>query len=323
MDLACRRTAAVQAALIAGGATGDQILVRNVGEENAGPEAAWCRVDAQVGTQEMQNSGLHETGYMLGSDDEYLQSGAPAGTAVAADYDAMIQAQTGDVVTRGRNADAMSLGSTVRQWNYAAFLEALEKMTGEKGLGRSEPWSSGHRAPAPHRGAPGWGGAGREPAEPRPRDRRRPAPRAPRRRAASALRARHGRAVPDRRQRPLPGHAAGWLRAARAAALEVRARPAGAKSSDGLGQLRRALDEAGFFSLPGRIDSGDCVSDGVDPQQRPQGPQADDRVLHARNGGREATVEGEGDFGAPCTLAELEPIYRALDLEALGDWQNE
>ena len=36
-----------------------------------------------------------------------------------------------------------------------------------------------------------------------------------------------------------------------------------------------------------------------------------------------ATVEGKGDFGAPCTLAQLEPIYRALDLEALGDWQNE
>jgi hypothetical protein len=131
MDLARRRSAAVQAALIAGGATADQILVRNVGEENAGPEAEWCRVDAQVGTREMQNPGLHETGHMLGSDDEYPQTGAPAGTAVAADYDAMIQAQTGDVVTRGRNADAMSLGSTVRRWNYAAFLEALEKMTGE------------------------------------------------------------------------------------------------------------------------------------------------------------------------------------------------
>lgn len=131
MDLARARTAAVRAALIAGGATPEQILVRNVGEEGAGPEAAWCRVDAQVGTHEMQNPGLHETGHMLGSDDEYPQTGAPAGTAVAADYDAMIQAQTGDVVTRGRSADAMSVGSTVRRWNYAAFLEALEKMTGE------------------------------------------------------------------------------------------------------------------------------------------------------------------------------------------------
>lgn len=131
MDLARQRTAAVRAALIAGGAAADQILVRNVGEENAGPELDWCRVDAQVGTQEMQNPGLHETGHMLGSDDEYPQTGAGAGTAVAADYDAMIQSQTGDVVLRGRNSDAMSLGSTVRRWNYAAFTEALERMTGE------------------------------------------------------------------------------------------------------------------------------------------------------------------------------------------------
>jgi outer membrane protein OmpA-like peptidoglycan-associated protein len=132
MDLARQRTAAVQAALIAGGATADQVLVRNVGEEGAAADDSWCRVDAQVGTQQMQNPGLHETGHMLGSDDEYPQTGAGAGTPVAAAYDAMIQAQTGDVITRARNADAMSVGSTVRRWNYASFLEALEKMTGEK-----------------------------------------------------------------------------------------------------------------------------------------------------------------------------------------------
>ena len=132
MDLARQRTAAVQTALLAGGCAADQVLVRNVGEEGAGAGDEWCRVDAQVGTQQMQNPGLHETGHMLGSDDEYPQTGAPAGTAVAASYDAMIQAQTGDVVTRARNSDAMSLGSTVRRWNYASFLEALEKMTGEK-----------------------------------------------------------------------------------------------------------------------------------------------------------------------------------------------
>ena len=46
-------------------------------------------------------------------------------------------------------------------------------------------------------------------------------------------------------------------------------------------------------------------------------------VVSARDGSQAATVEGRGDFAAPCTLAELEPIYRALDLEALGDWQVE
>lgn len=131
MDLARARTAAARTALIAGGLTADQVLVRNVGEQGATAGVEWCRVDAQVGTQEMQNPALHETGHMLGSSDEYPETGAAAGTAVAADYDAMIQAQTGDIVTRGRNADAMSVGSTVRRWNYAAFVETLEEITGE------------------------------------------------------------------------------------------------------------------------------------------------------------------------------------------------
>jgi hypothetical protein len=129
MDLARARTASVSAALIAGGASADQILVRNVGEENAGPEVDWCRVDAQVGTQQTQDPALHETGHMLGSDDEYTTTGTPAGTAMPAKYDAMIKAQTGDTITAGDTADAMSLGSTVRRWNYASFMEALEKMT--------------------------------------------------------------------------------------------------------------------------------------------------------------------------------------------------
>jgi hypothetical protein len=41
----------------------------------------------------------------------------------------MVRAQTGDVLTRGSTSDAMSVGSTVRKWNYASFMEALEKMT--------------------------------------------------------------------------------------------------------------------------------------------------------------------------------------------------
>jgi hypothetical protein len=37
------------------------------------------------------------------------------------------------VITRGRTSDAMSVGSTVRRWNYASFMEALEKMTDTTG----------------------------------------------------------------------------------------------------------------------------------------------------------------------------------------------
>jgi hypothetical protein len=94
-------------------------------------------------------------------------------------------------------------------------------------------------------------------------------------------------------------------------------------SADGLARLRKALDEAGFFSLPERIETGDCVSDGVVIRNSGRKVLKRTVVFSARDGGREATVAGKGDFGAPCTLAELEPVYRALDLEALGDWQNE
>jgi hypothetical protein len=92
-------------------------------------------------------------------------------------------------------------------------------------------------------------------------------------------------------------------------------------SSQGLARLRAALEEAAFFTLPERIESADCVPDGT--VIRNSGRKVERRPLFvsARLGERTATVEGNGDFAAPCTLAALEPIYRALDLEALGDWQ--
>lgn len=94
-------------------------------------------------------------------------------------------------------------------------------------------------------------------------------------------------------------------------------------SEQGLGRLRKALDSVGFFSLPAQIATGDCVPDNTVIRNSGRKVLRRTVVISARDGEREATVEGKGDFGAPCTLAELEPIYRALDLEALGDWQNE
>jgi hypothetical protein len=94
-------------------------------------------------------------------------------------------------------------------------------------------------------------------------------------------------------------------------------------SADGLRRLREALEKAHFFSLPERIETGDCVSDDVVIRNSGRKVLRRTVVFTAREGDRVATVEGKGDFAAPCTLAELEPVYRALDLEALGDWQNE
>jgi hypothetical protein len=94
-------------------------------------------------------------------------------------------------------------------------------------------------------------------------------------------------------------------------------------SKDGLQRLRDALEKAHFFSLPPQIETGDCVTDGTVIRNSGRKVLRRTVVFSAREGERVATVEGKGDFAAPCTLAELEPVYRALDLEALGDWQNE
>jgi hypothetical protein len=94
-------------------------------------------------------------------------------------------------------------------------------------------------------------------------------------------------------------------------------------SEQGLDRLREALEKARFFSLPERIETGDCVSDDVVIRNSGRKVLRRTVVVSARDGDRTSTVEGKGDFGAPCTLAELEPVYRAMDLEALGDWQNE
>jgi hypothetical protein len=93
-------------------------------------------------------------------------------------------------------------------------------------------------------------------------------------------------------------------------------------SPRGLERLREALEKAHFFSLPPKIDTGDCVTDGTVIRNSGRKVLRRTVVFSARDGGKVATVEGKGDFAAPCTLAELEPVYRALDLEALGDWQN-
>lgn len=129
MDIARARSAAVVAALGGDGIAADRLLVRNRGEEGATAGEEWCRVDVQLGSQQMQNPALHETGHMLGLGDEYPTRRAPAGTAVGAKYDALVRAQDGRVLTRTRDESAMSVGSTVKTWHYSSFLEALKSIT--------------------------------------------------------------------------------------------------------------------------------------------------------------------------------------------------
>jgi hypothetical protein len=72
---------------------------------------------------------------MLGNEDEYTSTGSAAGSAMPAKFDAMVKAQTGDVVTHVDDASVMSMGSTVRRWNYSAFVEALKEIT------KKQEWS--------------------------------------------------------------------------------------------------------------------------------------------------------------------------------------
>jgi hypothetical protein len=94
-------------------------------------------------------------------------------------------------------------------------------------------------------------------------------------------------------------------------------------SEAGLARLREALDAAGFFALPDSVPAADCVPAGhlLPNSGRPVDPRP--VVFSARHGGTVKRVEGHGDFAAPCTLGPLEPVYRALDVEALGDWMKE
>ena len=91
----------------------------------------------------------------------------------------------------------------------------------------------------------------------------------------------------------------------------------------GLGRLREALDESGFFSLPDQVAANDCVPEGAVLPNSGRAVRLQPIVFSARDGENVKTVEGEGDLAAPCTLGRLEPVYRALDLEALGDWMKE
>ena len=92
---------------------------------------------------------------------------------------------------------------------------------------------------------------------------------------------------------------------------------------EGLERLRAALDEAGFFALPEQVKSGDCLPEGAVLPNSGRKVARQPVVFSAREDATEHTVAGSGDFAAPCTLAQLEPVYRALDLDALGDWRNE
>jgi len=152
-SLSERRSAAVEQFLQTNGLTGSVNRTQDSGEGETGAtddHDASRRVDLIIGSGAAQNVAMHETGHLLGLDDEYStidnqnntlpadQRGFISGTGNAigatiehTDIDANGLADAPiDGAVAENNDNIMSLGDTVRPQHYSTFHSALETVTG-------------------------------------------------------------------------------------------------------------------------------------------------------------------------------------------------
>ena len=144
--LAGRRTAAVRAALVAGGFQNvvARVHTTNLGSAgaHAGDDARDRRVEVVVDSGAAQVLAVHEFGHALGLGDEYANTplfSSTSGLAVgqAADHDPEVRAMQNDAGARlpgaiGEvNDNIMSGGNTIRPQHYATFHNALVQLTTE------------------------------------------------------------------------------------------------------------------------------------------------------------------------------------------------
>lgn len=142
-QLSERRSSAVEQFLQTNGLTGSINRTQDRGEGETGATAnddESRRVDLIIGSGAAQNVAMHESGHLLGLDDEYATgagsfingSGNPIGSTIRhtdIDADGLADAPIDGAVSEN-NDNIMSLGDTVRPQHYSTFHSALEQATG-------------------------------------------------------------------------------------------------------------------------------------------------------------------------------------------------
>ncbi len=133
LDLSRRRAEAVKNLLTSQGQFVHTVNVVAKGEEGAGPEADWQRVDIEI--PYVDNSFVnaydiagHETGHMLGLGDEYPGAGVAAQYQLTEEAFGKTLADT-FLKREGSSSSIMSSGLDVRPYHYVTFWEALGEVT--------------------------------------------------------------------------------------------------------------------------------------------------------------------------------------------------
>ena len=89
-------------------------------------------------------------------------------------------------------------------------------------------------------------------------------------------------------------------------------------SEQGMLRLRAAVESSGFFTLEDRVGGGDPVPAHAESEAVAQELAF---TVHGADGPKTVTVRGA--LAVAASLGPLEPLFTALDLEALGGWSDE